>query len=135
MIIVDSPGMLVTWDSKNGWVRFEFRGFVENETYRRPLEEALKFLSGKKITKILWDLRAMKVLTPEDQTWAERDWTPRLVKETRVKRSAVLVPKSVLANMSLKRVADRAASVMKDELDTKHFDSIEELEKWLRAID
>lgn len=133
MVIEDSPGLLVMFDAKNGWVRFEFKGFVEGDGYRRPLDAALRTLVANKATKILWDCRRMRVLTPEDQAWVERDWTPRLVKEAKVKRSAILVPKSVLAQMSVKRVADKAAPVMLNELDSKYFDSAEAAETWLRT--
>jgi hypothetical protein len=132
MIVCDTPGLLVSCDAKNTLVCFEFKGFVEGESYRRPLTEALKFLSTRKIERLLWDVRRMRVLTPEDQVWAERDWTPRLVKETHVRRSALLVPQSVIGQMSLKRVAEKAAPVMENEIEIKYFDSREAAEKWLR---
>ncbi|NUQ75363.1 MAG: STAS/SEC14 domain-containing protein [Polyangiaceae bacterium] len=135
MIIEDSPGLLVTFDAKDGWVRFEFKGFIEGEAYRRPLDAAIKAMIAHKVNKVLWDCRRMKVLTPEDQAWAESDWTPRLVKEAKAKRSAVVVPKSVLAQMSVKRVADKSAPHTRNELDSRHFDSIEAAEKWLRSGD
>jgi hypothetical protein len=133
MVIEDSPGLFVMFDAKNGWVRFEFKGFVEGDGYRKPLEAALRTLIANKASRILWDCRRMKVLTPEDQAWVEREWTPRLVKEAKVKRSAVLVPQSVLAQMSVKRVVDKVAAVMLNEVETKHFDNTEAAEKWLRA--
>jgi FAD/FMN-containing dehydrogenase len=134
MIVADSPGLLVRYDAKNAWVCIEFKGFVEGDGYRRPLDEALTFISAKKLTRILWDCRKMRVLTPEDQAWAERDWTPRLAKDTNVRRSAVLVPQSVLAQMSVKRVNDRAAPVMAtNELESKTFADQDAAEKWLRA--
>jgi hypothetical protein len=133
MVIEDSPGLFVMFDAKNGWVRFEFKGFIEGDGYRRPLDASLKTLIANRATKILWDCRRMKVLTPEDQAWAEGDWTPRMVKEAKVKRSAVIVPKSVLAQMSVKRVSDKAAMVMLNEVETKHFDNPEAAERWLRA--
>ena len=134
MIVCDTPGLLVSFDAKNTLMCYEFKGFVEGEGYRHPLNESLKFLSTRKIERILWDVRRMRVLTPEDQTWAEREWTPRLVKETHVRRSALLMPQSVLAQMTLKRVAERAAPVMENEIETKHFDSLEAAEKWLRGV-
>jgi hypothetical protein len=44
------------------------------------------------------------------------------------------MPQSVLAQMTLKRVAERAAPVMENEIETKHFDSREAAEKWLRGV-
>jgi hypothetical protein len=90
-------------------------------------------IAAKKVTKIFWDCRRMKVLTPEDQAWAERDWTPRLIKETKVKHSVLVVPQSVLAQMSVKRVADKSAPITENELETKPFDTMDAAEKWLRA--
>jgi hypothetical protein len=134
MIIEDSPGFFVMFDAKNGWVRFEFKGFIEGDGYRRPLDAALKTLIAKKANKLLWDCRRMKVLTAEDQAWAEGDWTPRMAKDAKVRRSAVIVPKSVLAQMSVKRVEGKAMPVMlRNDVETKHFDNPEDAERWLRA--
>lgn len=134
MILFDSPGLLVTYDAKNTMVCFEVKEFVEGDEFRRPLEAALTFLSMRKIARIFWDLRLMKVLNPADQEWSEKDWIPRLVKATQVRRSAVLVPKSVLAQMSINRITDRAAAVMENELVTQFFDSREAAESWLRGV-
>lgn len=133
MIIEDSSGFSAVFDAEIGVVRCEFKGFIEGEAFRRQLDAVLKTMVAQKVNKILWDCRRMKVLTPEDQAWIESDWTPRLIKVAKAKRSAVVVPKSVLAQMSVKRVIDKTEPHTRNELDTRHFDSIEAAEKWLRS--
>ena len=133
MIVVDTPTILVDWDEKEKWMRFQHRSFLDGAEYRRVLDQALDVLVAKNATKILWDLRKMRVLTPEDQVWAERDWTPRLLKASKVRRSAAVIPQSVVARMSLKRVEERTAPLVENALISRNFATIEEAEAWLRA--
>jgi len=131
MIVVDRPNIAVEWDETKRLMRVEFRGFIDGEEYRETLDRALQVVIAKKCTRILWDLRAMKVLTPDDQKWAETDWTPRLVRQSKVKRTVSVVPKSAVAQMSLKRVSEKTAIVMENEILSRTFDSIEDAEKWV----
>ena len=133
MIVVDTPTILIEWDEKEKWLRFQHRSFLDGAEYRRVLTQGLEVMIAKNATKILWDLRKMRVLTPEDQAWAERDWTPRLLKESKVRRSAAVIPQSALARLTLKRVEERTAPIVENTLISRNFATIEEAEAWLRA--
>jgi hypothetical protein len=131
MVIVDKPSISVEWEPRGKWIRVNFKRFIEGDEYRSTLDAALDVAIAKNATRLLWDLRQMKVLTPEDQAWAEREWTPRLLKASKVRCTALVVPRSVLAQMTLRRVAEKTAPMTENEVTSKHFDSVEDAEKWL----
>lgn len=131
MIVVDSPNLFVEWDEAKKMMRVEFRGFVERDEYRGALNAVLQVAAAQKGTRILWDCRRMKVLTAEDQAWIEAEWTPRLLRETKIRRTATVSPKSMVAQMTLRRVSDKAAPIIENELASRSFDSVQDAEKWL----
>jgi hypothetical protein len=135
MIYLDSPNMLVAWVAEGKWMKVEVRGFIDGIEYRSSMETILEAVVERGARKILWDCRKMRVLAPDDQAWAEKDWTPRLMKLSKVRASAVVMPQSMTAQLSLRRVNERTTQLKDQGLTREIFTSLEEATKWLRSVE
>ncbi len=130
MIYFDTRYALIAWDEEAGSAIIEWRGYVEGEEYRCPLERLLEVVSARGTDRILADLRRSKVINPPDQEWVNTSWWPRAQKAG-LRYFALVTPESTTARLSLKRMAKIAGGVGRG--DTAHFSSIEEAKAWLRS--
>lgn len=124
------PGITITWDENVKCIQAIGQGFVDGNSYRGSMDKGLELLKEKKASRWLADMLDQKVLSSEDQDWTIQDWTPRAV-AAGIKKSAFVVPKSVIAQMSLRRMTAKVGNV---ELEMAYFESVEEAKKWLKAL-
>jgi hypothetical protein len=123
------PAFGISWDATVQCVRAEGIGYLEGQTYRDGMEQGLTLLKEKQGSKWLADMRAQSVVTVADQQWTIEDWTPRAVKGG-IRYSAFVMPKSVIAQMSLKRILTKVGD---KELTMGYFDDLEEARAWLNS--
>lgn len=127
MIYFDAPHATVSWDNATKCVHVEWKGFVHGEMVTTVLNNALDLFRTKETDRWLADTRKLKVFSDEDSRWVNEDWFPRAI-QAGVRRMALLVPESVLAQMALKRLMQKVKDV---ELETAYFDSVEKAKAWL----
>lgn len=130
MIYYDTTYITIYWDEPTRCVHTEWKAFVAGEQVRTVQNKGLELLIAKRTNRWLGDLREAKVLNKQDQDWISENWLPRAF-AAGLRYSAYVVPKSLLAQMSLKAI------VSKDK-DEKHperayFDNLEEAKKWLKS--
>lgn len=128
MIHWDSPQATVHWDESAKCVHLEWKGFVHGEKGQTALLTALDFFKTKSTDRWLADTRKLKVVSEEDQRWVNEIWFPMAI-SAGVRRMAIIVPESVLAQMSIRRLMSK---VKDEDLETAYFSSVEEGKAWLR---
>jgi hypothetical protein len=136
MIYLNKPYVLIEWDEDLRCVKVEWRGFVDGREYRDALDVILQALTDHRGTKLLADARGMRAVTPEDQAWLNKDWVPRSV-TAGLKHSAVVLPKSAVAQLSLQRIVSAGQSGVRTPPSMNeaggYFDNLEDAKKWIRS--
>lgn len=127
MIHFDAPYGTIYWDEVTECVHVEWKGFVHGEMLKTVLNTELDLFKTKDTDRWLADMRHIKVFDEEDSRWVNEVWFPRAI-EAGVRRMALPVPESVLAQMSLKRLMQRVKEVY---LEKAYFRTLEEAKAWL----
>jgi hypothetical protein len=129
MVHWDSPYLTIHWDPGTKCVHLEWKGFVHGEKGRTGLNMGLDFFKTKATDRWLADTRQLKVVPEEDLKWINEDWFPRAI-AAGVRRMALVVPESVLAKMSIRRLMSK---VKDEDIETAYFGSVEDAKTWLRT--
>ena len=80
---------------------------------------------SKRSNKLISDTLQMKATTQEDQRWIDEDWRPR-ARAAGLRRNAVLLPKSVVAQLSLTAITKDI-----DFFEFGYFSNLDEAHRWL----
>ena len=131
MIYLNKPYVLVQWDDDLKCAHIEWKGFADGAEYREAHDKIVEALTDHQGHKMLADTCAMKAVAPADQEWVNSDWLPR-VWAAGLKYSAVILPKSAVAQMSLQRIVVKAKSG--PDPNSGYFDNVEAGKKWLRSM-
>ena len=108
------------------WVVLEIRTRAGSEDFRDGLEMCLHAMDVTQSTKLLMDLREMRLVLVEDERWLAQDMLPRLAK-TALKRMAIVTPENELARLI---VAD-LAKPRPTGAQSKHCGTVDEAKRWL----
>lgn len=134
MVYLDTPHVLVQWDSSTRSVVLEWRDFAYGDEYRAALDKVVQALEENRSNKLLSDSRRMKAIPQDDQEWLIKDWVPRSTKAG-LKHLAIVLPKSTLGQMTLQRLAQVGPDKRLVSSDgTSYFETIEDAKKWLRSL-
>ena len=129
-VYFSTPGVAsVRWDDDDQLVLVEWAGWANSAEFAALLDAELRALEQHKGSRILADCRRQKVLNPKDQERANREWLPRALKFG-LKRFAIVVPASVVADMNLRDAMEKASGV---GLEVEYFATVEEARDWLVA--
>lgn len=131
-ICVDNEYGIVGWDANDRIVSIIWKGYVAGEPYRSIMNQITETLKKQKATKLLADLRKMKAVTQEDQDWVNAVWLPE-IKAKGLLHTAMVLPESAIAMLSLNRMMDRSGVRADLEGDTGHFASMDEAVVWLKS--
>jgi hypothetical protein len=95
-------------------IHHRFRAFVHGDEFRGVLNTGLDAFKEYGARKWLSDDRGNGALTPEDNQWANDDWSPRVI-EAGWDQWAVVMPEKIVGQMNLKRwikvYADKGVTV------------------------
>jgi SpoIIAA-like len=117
----------VRWDEEGQVVLVEWEGWANSSEFSELLEAELTALREHRCSRVLADCRRQKVLNPADQDRANQVWLPRAL-AAGLKRFAVVIPSSVLAEVNLK---DSLGKVAPKTLEVAYFATPEEAREWL----
>ena len=117
----------VCWDGQHELVLVEWEGWADSSEFSALLDAEISALRKHKGTRLLADCRRQKVINPADQERANREWVPRAL-AAGLKRFAVVLPSSVLAEMNLKQSLGKVPA---SELEVDYFATPEEARAWL----
>ena len=122
------PGVAsVRWDEAGQLVLVEWEGWANSSEFAALLDGEIEALREHRCSRLLADCRRQKVLNPADQERANQEWVPRAL-AVGLKRFAVVVPASVLAELNLKASLDKVPA---NELEVAYFATPEEARVWL----
>jgi hypothetical protein len=124
----NAPGVAsVRWDEDAQFVLVEWQGWANSSEFAALLNGEIEALRKHHCSRLLADCRRQKVLNPADQDRANEDWLPRAF-AVGLKRFAVVVPSSVLAEVNLKASLGKVPAT---ELEVAYFATPEEARDWL----
>lgn len=127
-VYFDAPGVAsVRWDEEGKLVLVEWQGWANSGEFAELLEAEITALKKHQGSRLLADCRRQKVLNPADQERANQGWLPRAL-AAGLKRFAVVVPSSVLAEVNLKSSLDGVPSTV---LEVAYFATPEQARDWL----
>lgn len=109
-------------------IYLSWRGTVPGKEYRTSLIRALEIAKAHKISNWISDISEMGPIMAEDQEWAGKVWIPEAVSSRTYQKQAVVVDEyfgGVSSN-------DFVVTVQGQEIEFKHFSSLEEAKHWLQ---
>ena len=127
-VYFDASGIAsVRWDQSGKLVLVEWEGWADSAEFAALLDAEVRALTEHRGSRLLADCRRQKVLRPEDQDRADKEWLPRAI-AAGLKRFAIVLPTSVLAAMN---VQGRLSKVPSSTLDIAYFEGVDEARTWL----
>jgi len=124
----DASGIAsVRWDGSGKLVLVEWEGWADSAEFAALLDAEVRALTEHRGSRLLADCRRQKVLRPEDQERADKEWLPRAL-AAGLKRFAIVLPTSVLAAMN---VQGRLSKVASATLDIAYFEGVDEARAWI----
>jgi hypothetical protein len=117
----------VRWDQGGQVVLVEWEGWADSTEFKELLDAEIRALQQHRGSRLLADCRQQKVISPADQHRANQEWLPRAL-AAGLKRFAVVLPKSGLAEMNLR---DALGKVPETALQVAYFATLEEGKAWL----
>jgi hypothetical protein len=121
---LDTPYMAVRGNHQ--WVVLEIRARASSKEFREGMEMCLHALDVTQASRLLMDLRKMRLVLVDDERWLAQDLLPRLA-TTALNRMAVVTPENALAR---EIVAD-LAKPRPTGTESKHCGSVQEAKEWL----
>ena len=122
------PGVAsVRWDHEAQVVLVEGEGWPNPAEFAQLLDAEVRALHHHHGSRLLADCRRQKVIKPEDQALADTAWVPRAL-AAGLKRFAVVLPTSVLAEMNIR---DALGRIPDSAVQVAYFPTLEEARAWL----
>jgi hypothetical protein len=123
-----TPGVAsVRWDQETRFVLVEWEGWANSAEFAELLDAEVRALQQHHGSRLLADCRRQKVIKPEDQALADKEWLPRAL-AAGLKRFAVVLPTSVLAEMNIR---DALGRIPDAAMQVAYFATIEDAKAWL----
>jgi hypothetical protein len=123
-----APGVAsVRWDQEGQLVLVEWEGWANSAEFAELLDAEVRALQHHHGSRLLADCRRQKVIKPEDQALADKAWLPRAL-AAGLKRFAVVLPTSVLAEMNIR---DALGRIPDTAMQVAYFATVEDAKAWL----
>ena len=116
----------VKWDEPNKTVHVEWEGWANSTEFAALLDAGIRALKEHAGSLWLADCRRQKVLRPDDQDRADREWLPKAA-ATGLKRFAVVLPESGLAATNIKQ----KQATISAQVQVGYFTTVDEAREWL----
>lgn len=123
----DSDFASVEWNDSAKTAVLSWKKFAKGDDFRTPCSKALELDKEKGAKNWYSNTQLLGVLVDEDTKWFMENIVAGML-EQGIKRQALVVPKSALSSMSLKRAVEDAAKI---GLETQFFGNPEEALAWL----
>lgn len=102
-------------------------GFAGGTEFREYMESIIDAVEDTGSSKLLTDTREAGTVDEEDQAWSATDWSPR-AEAAGLERMAMVMPESVVAELSVEQVIE----MTEDDMDRELFDDLDEARAWLQ---
>jgi hypothetical protein len=120
----------IYFDEAINAVVMEWDGYATSKQFKEGTELMLNTLIKYHCSKVLADIKDMKIIAMEDQQWLNEEFLPRATKFG-FKSIAIIKPDFYFNKVAVETISYKAD---KDKLTINFFDNIEEAKEWLSKI-
>ena len=108
-------------------VVMEWNGYATSKQFKEGTELMLNTLIKNNCSKVLADIKDMKIIAMEDQQWLNEEFLPRATKFG-FKAIAIIKPDYYFNKVAVETISYKAD---KDKLTINFFDNTKEAREWL----
>jgi len=132
--LYEDQHVLIEHNENINCIEFKFKGYTPGQEQKKLLDKVLEFHKKYKCSCGLNDMREMKAIAPETQTFIETDWFPRMI-QSGLKAFANINPAMGGGSMSAKKI-DRELGDVKQAtgIQVRFFDTAEQGRSWLASV-
>lgn len=120
----------IYFDKELNCVVMEWDGYATSKQFKQGTELMLNILIKNNCSKVLADIKDMKIIAMEDQQWLNEEFLPRATKFG-FKAIAIIKPKYYFNKVAVETISYKAD---KDKLTINFFDNRDEAKEWLSKI-
>jgi hypothetical protein len=124
----DESFATVTYESDIDAAVARMTEFAEGESFREYMNSIIDAIESEGTDCVIADTSQMGALTEDDQAWSVADWAPR-AEDAGLDHMALVMPESVVAEMSVESVMEMADDTIEREL----FDDIDDARDWVAS--
>ena len=117
----------IYFDKDLDCVVMEWDGYATSKQFKQGTELMLNTLIQNNCSKVLADIKDMKIIAMEDQQWLNEEFLPRAT-TFGFKAIAIVKPNYYFNQVAVETISYK---VDKDKLTINFFDKIEEAKTWL----
>ena len=120
----------IYFDKDLDCVVMEWDGYATSKQFKQGTELMLNTLIQNNCSKVLADIKDMKIIAMEDQQWLNEEFLPRAT-TFEFKAIAIVKPNYYFNQVAVETISYK---VDKDKLTINFFDNIEEAKAWLSKV-
>ena len=120
----------IYFDENINAVVMEWNGYATSKQFKEGTELMLNTLIKNNCSKVLADIKDMKIIGMEDQQWLNEEFLPRATKFG-FKAIAIIKPNYYFNKVAVETISYKAD---KEKLTINFFDNIDEAKEWLSKI-
>ena len=120
----------IYFDPEINTVVMEWNGYATSKQFKQGTELMLNTLIKNNCSKVLADIKDMKIIAMEDQQWLTEEFLPRAT-TFGFKAIAIIKPDHYFNKVAVETISYKAD---KDKLTINFFDNTKEARKWLDTI-
>ncbi|HEX6170927.1 MAG TPA: STAS/SEC14 domain-containing protein [Chitinophagaceae bacterium] len=120
----------IYFDKDINAVVMEWDGYATSKQFKQGTELMLNILIKNNCSKVLADIKDMKIIAMEDQQWLNEDFLPRAT-TFGFKAIAIVKPDYYFNKVAVETISYK---VDKDKLTINFFDNVDEAKEWLSKI-
>lgn len=121
----------IYFDARINSVVMEWNGYATSKQFKEGTELMLNTLIKNNCSKVLADIKDMKIIAMEDQQWLTEEFLPRATKFG-FKAIAIIKPDHYFNKVAVETISYKAD---KDKLTINFFDNTKEARDWLNKIE
>ncbi len=118
----------IYFDEEINSVVMEWNGYATSKQFKQGTELMLNMLIKNNCSKVLADIKDMKIIAMEDQQWLNEEFLPRAT-TFGFKAIAIVKPHYYFNKVAVETISYK---VDKEKLTINFFDNSEEAREWLR---
>ena len=120
----------IYFDKEINCVVMEWDGYATSKQFKQGTELMLNTLIQNNCSKVLADIKDMKIIAMEDQQWLNEEFLPRATLFG-FKAIAIVKPDYYFNQVAVETISYKAD---KDKLTINFFDNIEDAKAWLAKM-
>ncbi|HEU5165290.1 MAG TPA: STAS/SEC14 domain-containing protein [Chitinophagaceae bacterium] len=120
----------IYFDNHINAVVMEWDGYATSKQFKQGTELMLNMLIQNNCSKVLADIKDMKIIAMEDQQWLNEEFLPRAT-SFGFKSIAIVKPDFYFNKVAVETISYKAD---KDKLTINFFDNTDEAKEWLSKI-